>query len=129
MLCLRIEWGKYEYPALERKGHEMALTCSNCGKELPDDAKFCSECGTTVIVQEKKPNYCANCFAELPEKAKFCLQCGKPAIIAQPDFPRPELDKALYEELQTSSPPRVITVEDEIEDFEKNKAELTIRAR
>src|SRR6266480_1749568 len=82
----------------------MALACSNCGKELPDTAKFCGYCGTTVVVQEKKLNCCANCFAELPEGVKFCLQCGKPAVIAQPNSPRPEKNKATYEELETTSP-------------------------
>jgi Double zinc ribbon len=122
----------------------MALTCSNCGKELPDDAKFCGDCGTTVVVQEKKPDCCANCFAELPEGVKFCLQCGKPAVIAQYPISHPERDKAIYEELGTTYPQylRVLEWQDvykrtgkypleyyTVEDFEQNKATIAARAR
>jgi Double zinc ribbon len=82
----------------------MTLACSNCGIELSDNARFCGDCGTLVEAQEQKPDYCANCFAELPEGVKFCLQCGKPAVIAQPNYPRPENDKAIYEDLETTSP-------------------------
>ncbi len=30
----------------------MAISCSSCGRELPDDAKFCLQCGTKVAVAE-----------------------------------------------------------------------------
>jgi len=33
----------------------MPLTCSICQIPLPDNAKFCSECGTQVTVSEEKP--------------------------------------------------------------------------
>jgi len=122
----------------------MPVTCPNCQSQLPDDAKFCAECGTTVVVQEKKPNYCANCFAELPENAKFCLQCGKPAVIAQYPVGNPEHDNAIFMELHKSSPQYVRYLEHEavrqrtgtyphetevVEDFEKNRATIALRAR
>jgi Double zinc ribbon len=121
----------------------MALSCSKCGKELPDNAKFCGDCGTFVEVQEKKPDYCANCFAELPEGVKFCVQCGKPAVIAQPNSPRPEKNKAIYEELEIASAKQekyrerqavyeatgeYPTRDERIEDFEQNRAILADRA-
>src|SRR5947209_3553066 len=121
----------------------MPLICSNCGKELPDNARFCGDCGTLVEVQEQKLDYCANCFAELLEGVKFCLQCGKPAVIAQPNYPHPEKNKAIYEELQTNSPRQVkyrqhqavykttgqYPIEDkDTEDFEQNKAAIADRA-
>jgi Double zinc ribbon len=107
----------------------MALTCSNCGKELRDNAKFCGDCGTPV--QEKKPNWCANCFAELPENTKFCLQCGKPAVIAQHNPSPPNLDESLFEELQSTSPQHgILSFEDEgIADFEENRARIIERAK
>jgi Double zinc ribbon len=121
----------------------MALICSNCRKELPNNAKFCGDCGTTVVVQKKKPNYCANCFAELPEDVKFCLQCGKPAVIAQYPLDNPQRDKTIYDELLRTSPEQVKsrkreavykatgkypTGGEEIEDFEQNKAIIVQRA-
>lgn len=31
------------------------MYCKNCGKELSSDAKFCSECGTKVVVEKQEP--------------------------------------------------------------------------
>ena len=46
--------------------------CSNCKKELIDEAKFCSECG--LEIKEKK--LCQNCGGELRDDMKFCAECG-----------------------------------------------------
>ena len=46
--------------------------CSNCKKELIDEAKFCSECG--LEIKEKK--LCRNCGSELMDDMKFCAECG-----------------------------------------------------
>src|SRR4051812_21318878 len=85
----------------------MPLTCSNCGKELPENAKFCGGCGTLAATPEKKPDYCANCFAELPENVKFCLQCGKPAIAAAAYVTPPEHDQSILDELRETSPDQI----------------------
>ncbi|MDY6059327.1 MAG: zinc-ribbon domain-containing protein, partial [Candidatus Fimenecus sp.] len=29
-------------------GHKFVTTCPNCGKEIPEGAKFCLECGTKI---------------------------------------------------------------------------------
>jgi len=31
------------------------MFCSNCGKQLPDGAKFCAECGQPIRIPEKSP--------------------------------------------------------------------------
>ncbi len=36
------------------------MFCTNCGKQIPEDARFCPACGTpvltdTIIKEEKKP--------------------------------------------------------------------------
>lgn len=57
----------------------MGKICSNCGKELSDNAKFCSKCGGKCeeVVQEKKvKRMCQKCGHELDEKMKFCPKCG-----------------------------------------------------
>lgn len=57
----------------------MGKICSNCGKELSDNAKFCSKCGSKCeeVVQEKKvKRMCQKCGHELDEKMKFCPKCG-----------------------------------------------------
>lgn len=77
------------------------VVCSKCGKENPEEAKFCLSCGEKIepplekgmvkcpecgeIVPEGKfclrcganlKLICANCGAELVAGAKFCLECG-----------------------------------------------------
>ena len=31
------------------------MFCSNCGTQLPDDAKFCSSCGTGFVTSVREP--------------------------------------------------------------------------
>jgi class 3 adenylate cyclase/tetratricopeptide (TPR) repeat protein len=50
--------------------------CSNCGEQNPERAKFCLNCGTSLL------NLCASCGEENPQKAKFCLNCGSPLAAA-----------------------------------------------
>lgn len=45
--------------------------CLRCGSVLPQNAKFCFECGA------KLQNVCPNCGKEVPQGAKFCLECGQ----------------------------------------------------
>lgn len=75
--------------------------CPNCNSEVPQNSKFCLECGIKIEklaedemicpVCSKKTNKgkfcmgcgaplvskCTNCGAELPNGAKFCLECGE----------------------------------------------------
>ena len=75
--------------------------CPNCHSEVPENAKFCLECGTKIeqlgenevicpVCGQKthKGKFCmecgasliakcAKCGAELPSGAKFCLECGE----------------------------------------------------
>ena len=44
--------------------------CPQCGKLVPEGAKFCMFCGTKIA--------CSKCGAELIPGAKFCAQCGNP---------------------------------------------------
>lgn len=51
------------------------INCSNCGVELPENAKFCLSCGEKIQVQNGIR--CAGCGEVTPE-GKFCLHCGAP---------------------------------------------------
>ena len=46
--------------------------CINCGAEVTDKMKFCSECGTRVPGDQE----CPACHARCPIAAKFCSECG-----------------------------------------------------
>lgn len=51
----------------------MPIICNNCGQRLPDDAVFCTKCGSKVT-----PIRCSGCGAVLTADAKFCPSCGTP---------------------------------------------------
>jgi hypothetical protein len=54
----------------------MTMKCSNpkCNISLPDGARFCTECGTTV----KSETACRFCGIMNPLGSAFCVDCGKP---------------------------------------------------
>lgn len=77
------------------------ITCPSCNSEVPENSKFCLECGAKIEVLNEgemicpacgqktaKGKFCmecgasliakcAKCGAELPLGAKFCLECGE----------------------------------------------------
>ena len=68
--------------------------CPSCDAEVPDGARFCSNCGSPVEqpkkeVEEVRAAFCRNCGAKLPEGATFCTDCGTP--IKGPAKPRLEV--------------------------------------
>jgi class 3 adenylate cyclase/tetratricopeptide (TPR) repeat protein len=46
------------------------MQCSNCAIELPEDARFCRECGHAV------QSVCPDCRQMAPPGARFCPTCG-----------------------------------------------------
>src|SRR5215813_12901419 len=46
------------------------MRCGSCGFENPEQAKFCEECGTTLV------RLCPSCGQQVRPTAKFCGQCG-----------------------------------------------------
>ncbi len=90
-------------PAAQRE--ENALICPNCGKEFPENMKFCSYCGGKLEkkqikeVQEALPaeteeqnavqtkevmNNCPKCGKELPKNGNFCIYCGEKIAKEEP---------------------------------------------
>ncbi len=51
---------------------EAVPTCPNCQFALPQDAKFCPQCGEPAI----KVGECPQCRAHITPGEKFCAQCG-----------------------------------------------------
>ena len=59
------------------------MTCSNCGKDNREDAKFCDSCGTRLTA------ICPSCNTELRTGARFCDSCGSTVSNPIPDHPAP----------------------------------------
>ena len=60
--------------------------CTNCGGMIPDNAKFCLECGSKV---EALVPTCPNCGEEVP-KGKFCPNCGASMTTVKATFTKTE---------------------------------------
>ena len=55
------------------------IKCPTCGNELPENAKFCMECGTKIEVLSDNEMICPACGKKTP-KGKFCMECGHPLV-------------------------------------------------
>lgn len=66
------------------KNEEPTKSCSKCGSKVKLSAKFCPECGTSLVETcpkcnmevEKGGKFCSNCGEKL-SKEKTCAKCGK----------------------------------------------------
>ena len=90
---------------LVMKQHELEsldgmVTCTECGRAMAKDAKFCPNCGATapvyeppVMHPENAASVCPVCGASLAPDAMFCASCGNkiehtPVVPAVPVPPR-----------------------------------------
>lgn len=58
------------------------MQCPKCKKEISDNSKFCSNCGTNIKeylekLENEKYIKCPNCDKKIEKDAKFCKYCGK----------------------------------------------------
>lgn len=59
---------------VETEKTKQAFTCQKCGCVLPENAKFCFQCGEKVEIP--KQQFCPECGTEFQPEAKFCMNCG-----------------------------------------------------
>jgi membrane protease subunit (stomatin/prohibitin family) len=50
--------------------------CPNCGVNVDEKAKFCSNCGNKIEASNETKKFCPECGAKLEIGAKFCNECG-----------------------------------------------------
>ncbi len=55
--------------------HTQGKPCPKCNHSNTNDAKFCSNCGTTM--QDSGKKFCTECGHQNLSNAKFCGECGK----------------------------------------------------
>ena len=53
-------------------------TCSHCSADVPAAARFCQECGKSVVARS-----CPSCGASV-ESGRFCNECGSPLDAGSP---------------------------------------------
>ncbi len=54
----------------------LQVNCIKCGKPLPQNVKFCLECGTKIEQYSENEIICPYCNKKT-QKGKFCMECGK----------------------------------------------------
>ena len=59
---------------------QAGVKCANCGNTLPQNAKFCLECGTKVENLAENEMICPAC-GKKTTKGKFCMECGASLIV------------------------------------------------
>jgi len=106
----------------------MALTCTNCQAHLPNDSKFCAECGTQVAAPEEKPapRFCLQCGVRLLENAKFCLVCGT-RVTTDAKRVHEKIDQAIVQEIFKNPYPPDEYGRPVIVDFEEIRFEIKKR--
>lgn len=55
----------------------LDIKCPDCGRQVPQDSRFCPYCGHQQLVVSQ----CRSCGKNLPPNAQFCPRCGKIADI------------------------------------------------
>jgi hypothetical protein len=62
------------------------IPCPSCAFDNPDDGKFCTSCGATLLpppppqpvaAAEGPARFCTECGARVPKDSRFCTACGK----------------------------------------------------
>ena len=66
------QWNSQNITLTIQKPTSIASTCPNCGSQVSKSSKFCTACGTKILVA------CANCGANIKASSKFCTNCGSP---------------------------------------------------
>jgi len=64
-------------PAATRSASAASLACAHCGRVLPGDAAFCSQCGRPVGGAQTQTR-CTRCDRALRPGAQYCARCGQP---------------------------------------------------
>lgn len=63
----------------QEKTSQALSVCPECKKNIPEDSKFCPECGHQQVVFQQ----CGSCGKNLAPNAKFCSRCGHKVEVSE----------------------------------------------
>ncbi len=78
----------------------MFINCPKCSAQIPDNMKFCTNCGTKLKHASKSQKVgkdifgfkCPYCSAKISSNSKFCRKCGKQLEINEKNEINPKDD-------------------------------------
>jgi ribosomal protein L40E len=76
------------------------VICERCGGDNPADARFCIDCGATLVSATTGPTTrlagisCPACQTHNPEHARFCVVCGRSLTNGPAPQPQPRSQPA-----------------------------------
>jgi ribosomal protein L40E len=73
----KVEAAQKQKKEVEAKVSGEKFVCSECGADVPIDAKECPQCGEKFEDEGKGPEKCPSCGKEVAPGAKNCWNCGK----------------------------------------------------
>ena len=93
----------------------MTLYCSKCGKQIPENAKFCPYCGEEVVINRGNPN----AVEVKPEDVKQ-------EVIESPAAAEDEVKSSARDEYFEHKDELIAKYEDEIKTFESRRRGMAI---
>lgn len=113
----------------------LLLFCSNCGKYLSDEAKFCPVCGKLTNIKEVKKTLqfkCKNCNGVMniddEREILLCPYCGsREAVVESDNVKIARIRNRTYKEVEFKKMEREIEIEKKRE--EKNMAEAFSKSK
>lgn len=70
----------FKIPSMNQQTESKKIVkCPKCNADLPENAKFCLECGTKIEQLNDNEMICPVCGKKTP-KGKFCMECGSPLV-------------------------------------------------
>ncbi|HUL39004.1 MAG TPA: zinc ribbon domain-containing protein [Methanomassiliicoccales archaeon] len=73
----KVEAAQKEKKEAEAKASGEKFVCSECGADVPIDAKECPQCGEKFEDEGSGPEKCPSCGKEVAPGATSCWNCGK----------------------------------------------------
>ena len=65
----------FTIPQADASKPSTKIVCPNCNSEVPENSKFCLECGTKIELLAENEIICPSCGRKT-NKGKFCMECG-----------------------------------------------------